>query len=114
MLDSEVRPKMIGSNRNRISTTLAVELGLPADIIEQALKKALEQNEEQKEDNTLDNSSPSSPTNIPNNIQDSELVGELSRSNHDFHPSLDNDSEIHKTQIESSSQSFKKNRKGII
>jgi hypothetical protein len=114
MFDSEVRPK-VGSNRNKFFSALAVELGLPVDILEQALEK-VKRDLEQNGDNILDNSSPSSPTNanVHNNIQESELVDELSRSNQELYPSLNNELEIHKSQKESSSQSLKKNRKGIM
>src|ERR1051325_12086062 len=121
MSDFEVRNKMI----DKLSSALSPELGLPADIIERALERAFKKvSEKDNNDNALDNSpfsspttptTPSLPTNVHNDIQVSEPVDELSQdtafkspdSNHSFH--LDHDL---KTQQETSSQSFKTNRKG--
>jgi hypothetical protein len=115
MSDSEFRPNMVGSNRSKnvynLSIALAPHLGIPTDVIEQALIKAIEQNSA-----NIFNALPSS---LHNSVQEAKPVGELSQSTALISPGsnqpslLDIDSKNHITQ-ESSSLSYKKNRKGIL
>lgn len=115
MSDSDFRPNMVGSNRSKnvynLSIALAPHLGIPTDVIEQALIKAIEQNSV-----NIFNALPSP---LHNNIQEPKPVDELSQSSALISPGtnqpslLDIDSKNHITQ-ESSSLSYKKNRKGIL
>ncbi|GET03971.1 hypothetical protein GLOIN_2v1769710 [Rhizophagus clarus] len=112
MSDSDFRPNMVGSNRSKnvynLSIALAPHLGIPTDVIEQALIKAIEQNSV----NAL-------PSPLHNNIQETKPVDELSQSSALISPGtnqpslLDTDSKNYTTQ-ESSSLSYKKNRKDSL
>ncbi|CAB4401648.1 unnamed protein product [Rhizophagus irregularis] len=114
MSDSEFRPNMVGSNRNKtvynLSIALAPHLGIPTDVIEQALIKAIEQNSAD-----IFNALPSP---LHNGIQETKPVDELSQSTALISPRfnqpslLDIDSKKHITQ--ESSPLYKKNRKDSL
>uniref|UniRef100_A0A1D1XPC6 Uncharacterized protein n=1 Tax=Anthurium amnicola TaxID=1678845 RepID=A0A1D1XPC6_9ARAE len=112
MSDSEVRPNMVGSNRSKnvynLSIALAPHLGIPTDVIEQAIIKAIEQN------TNIFNALPSP---LHNGIQETKPVDELSQSSALISPGSNHDIQHSLLDIDSKNQEsskYKINRKDSL